>query len=129
VYSLGVVEHFRETAQAIREHWRVLKPGGLCLIVVPNLISPYSMSILYHALRGNEVSLASVGKRFTKRRLGEMVRAAGFTRSEIIACYGHAFLRILPFGYNPAVAACADVLTLSPLFGHWLACAAWKECG
>lgn len=37
VYSLGVVEHFPETARAIAEHVRVLKPGGKMFITTPHL--------------------------------------------------------------------------------------------
>ncbi len=37
VYSLGVVEHFPETAHAIREHARVVRPGGFVIITTPHL--------------------------------------------------------------------------------------------
>jgi len=37
VYSLGVVEHFAETALAIKEHARVTKNGGYVLITTPHL--------------------------------------------------------------------------------------------
>lgn len=41
-YSLGVIEHFPETALAIREHIRVVRPGGYILITTPHL-SPYTL--------------------------------------------------------------------------------------
>lgn len=37
VYSLGTVEHFKETDKAINEHFRVLRNGGFCIITVPHL--------------------------------------------------------------------------------------------
>jgi len=37
VYSLGVIEHFPETEQAINEQARVLKKGGYVFITVPHL--------------------------------------------------------------------------------------------
>lgn len=124
VYSLGVVEHFPETLEALREHRRVLKPGGGCLVVVPNLVSPYAASFLYHYLRGNSVDLASVGKRYSRSAFRDLALRAGFRRADVRPCYGHAFLRVLPFGYNETAARVLEKLTLSGLFGHWLACVA-----
>lgn len=37
VFSLGVVEHFKETREAVKEHARVLKSGGHILISTPHL--------------------------------------------------------------------------------------------
>jgi ubiquinone/menaquinone biosynthesis C-methylase UbiE len=37
VYSLGVIEHFPETSQAIIEHARVTKQGGYVLVTTPRL--------------------------------------------------------------------------------------------
>ncbi len=37
VYSLGVVEHFPETGDALAEHVRVLRPGGMLFFTVPHL--------------------------------------------------------------------------------------------
>jgi len=37
VYSLGLIEHFNDVASAVRAHARLVKPGGLLLLGVPNL--------------------------------------------------------------------------------------------
>lgn len=39
VLSYGVIEHFQETDLAIRETYRVLKPGGTAVIGIPGLIT------------------------------------------------------------------------------------------
>ena len=36
VYSMGTIEHFVEYAQAVREIFRILAPGGIAIIGVPN---------------------------------------------------------------------------------------------
>jgi 2-polyprenyl-3-methyl-5-hydroxy-6-metoxy-1,4-benzoquinol methylase len=41
VYSGGVIEHFEDPAPLVRLHARLLKPGGLAVITVPNLAGWY----------------------------------------------------------------------------------------
>ena len=41
VYSAGLVEHFTNPADAIAAHLRILKPGGLLVVSVPNLAGIY----------------------------------------------------------------------------------------
>ena len=51
VYSLGVVEHFPETARAIEEHARVTRPGGHVLVTTPHLCVFTPLRCAVHALR------------------------------------------------------------------------------
>lgn len=37
VFSIGCIEHFAESEQSVREHARVVKPGGLVLLTVSRL--------------------------------------------------------------------------------------------
>lgn len=41
VYSGGVIEHFEDPTEIVRAHVRLLKPGGLALITIPNLAGLY----------------------------------------------------------------------------------------
>jgi SAM-dependent methyltransferase len=41
VYSHGVIEHFDDPRPAVQEHLRLLKPGGVALIAIPNYRSLY----------------------------------------------------------------------------------------
>lgn len=41
VYSAGLVEHFTNPEDAIAAHLRILKPGGLLVVSVPNLAGIY----------------------------------------------------------------------------------------
>ncbi len=51
IYSMGTVEHFDETEQAIGEIFRVLRPGGRAVIGVPNrwdpFLRPLMVAIMY----------------------------------------------------------------------------------
>jgi SAM-dependent methyltransferase len=36
VYSLGVIEHFRDPRAIVRRHFELLRPGGIACIAIPN---------------------------------------------------------------------------------------------
>jgi ubiquinone/menaquinone biosynthesis C-methylase UbiE len=39
IISLGVIEHFKDPSQSIKEMYRVLKPGGNLILMTPNKLS------------------------------------------------------------------------------------------
>lgn len=41
VYSLGVIEHFDDPSLIVRRHLELLKPGGICLLLIPNFDGVY----------------------------------------------------------------------------------------
>jgi SAM-dependent methyltransferase len=50
VYSMGTIEHFPEYGVAVQEIARVLKPGGLAIVGVPNKLDPFLRPLLVHVL-------------------------------------------------------------------------------
>lgn len=97
VYSLGVIEHFSGTEQALTEQVRVCKSGGIVVAVVPNLITPYCVAgILFELLtRRNHDLLVTYGKAFSKKQLMKIFENAGCEHVRIESYYGSAFLRVL----------------------------------
>ncbi len=78
VYSMGTIEHFPEYPAAVREIFRVLKPGGTALVGVPNKLDPFLRPLLVHVL--NLAGLYGYGmeKSFTPGALQRLLESAGF---------------------------------------------------
>ncbi|NOS99186.1 MAG: class I SAM-dependent methyltransferase [Phycisphaerales bacterium] len=82
--SLGVIEHFRGSMRdrVIRAHYNLLRPGGVCIIGVPNAACPpYRLWKLYlETVRwwpyGMEIP-------YTRRELGSRARRSGFERIDV----------------------------------------------
>lgn len=118
VYSVGVVEHFKETHQAIEEHIRVTKEKAI--ILVPNILSPYfPITFIYHLLRGTifkgyvRVSGKSYIRGYLKRRY----------RCKVEAFYISACLKELTKKFDKKLAEKLESNFMNKYFGHLL----WME--
>ncbi len=78
--SCDVIEHAADDQQALREFYRVLRPGGVAVITVPALQFLWSAhdEVLHHF------------RRYNKRPLRRLLRAAGF--EELKLTYVVSFL-------------------------------------
>jgi SAM-dependent methyltransferase len=78
IYSMGTIEHFPDYEVAVRELFRVLKPGGTAIIGVPNKLDPFLRPLLVCLL--NRLGLYAYGleKSFTPRALRRLLESAGF---------------------------------------------------
>ncbi len=79
IYSMGTIEHFDETEQAVFEMARVLKPGGRAIIGVPNRHDPFLRPLFATLLQA--VGLYGYGfeKSYSRRSLRAMLERAGLT--------------------------------------------------
>jgi SAM-dependent methyltransferase len=78
VYSMGTIEHFPEYAQAVGEIFRVLKPGGLAIVGVPNKLDPFLRPLMVHVLNGFGLYGYGMEKSFTPGALQRLLESAGF---------------------------------------------------
>lgn len=78
VYSMGTIEHFPEYIDALREIFRVLRPGGTAIIGVPNKADPFLRPLMVDLL--NRVGLYAYGreKSFTRGELRRLSKSVGF---------------------------------------------------
>lgn len=89
IYSMGTIEHFEETEQALRELVRVLKPGGTAIIGVPNRRDPFLRPLFVDVLWRLGLYDYGFEKSFTHRQLRQMLADAGLT---VLASDGLLFM-------------------------------------
>jgi SAM-dependent methyltransferase len=82
VYSMGTIEHFRDTATAVREIHRVLKPGGRAVIGVPNRWDPFLRPLLSTTLQALHLYGYGYERSFSRAELRRLLESAGF---EVVA--------------------------------------------
>lgn len=86
VFSQGVLEHFRDPGPLLSEQARVLAPGGVLLVDVPQTVHPYTL--VKKALIFLGAWFAGWETQFTCRSLSSLVRRAGLSPFD---CYGRFF--------------------------------------
>jgi SAM-dependent methyltransferase len=77
IYSMGTIEHFDETEQAVNEIARVLKPGGRAIIGVPNRHDPFLRPLLATVLQLVGLYAYGYEKSYSRRALRKMLDRAG----------------------------------------------------
>jgi len=125
VYSLGVVEHFRETGKAIQEHARVTKDRGYVLITSPHCslhelyvrIRFLASNLLLHRRMRNFV--AHVGRHLT---IGQMRRYATSAGLDIVVVEGAPV--VTPF--SERIESLFQRILPPSRFGGYLYCLARK---
>ena len=78
IYSMGTIEHFDETEAAVREVFRVLKPGGRAVVGVPNRWDPFLRPLLVALLYRLGLYGYGFEKSYSRRALRRMLERAGF---------------------------------------------------
>ncbi len=79
IYSMGTIEHFAETEQAIAELLRVLKPGGRAIIGVPNRHDPFLRPLMVALLYRLGLYGYGFEKSYSRGTLRRMLTQAGFS--------------------------------------------------
>jgi KDO2-lipid IV(A) lauroyltransferase len=77
-YSMGTIEHFEDYETAVAEIYRILKPGGLGIIGVPNKLDPFLRPLLVQALHSFGAYPYGREKSFTPGELRRVLESAGF---------------------------------------------------
>lgn len=78
IYSMGTIEHFRESFHALKECFRVLRKGGIAIIGVPNKHDPFLRPVMVSFLYRLGLYAYGYEKSFSMRMLERMLREVGF---------------------------------------------------
>jgi len=96
IYSMGTIEHFDETEQAVEEIARVLKPGGRAIVGVPNRHDPFLRPLFAAALQAIGLYGYGYEKSYSRRALREMLQRTGLeVVSETAILFVPGWLRML----------------------------------
>ena len=79
IYSMGTIEHFDETEQAVAEMARVLKRGGRAIIGVPNRHDPFLRPLMATVLQAVGLYAYGYEKSYSRRALRQMLEKAGLS--------------------------------------------------
>jgi len=103
-YSMGTVEHTPQYETSIKELYRILKPGGIGIIGVPNRLRNWTFKVL------SKVNMFPYGyeKHFTKKEFRTVLEKCGFEVLEESSILSIPFLlRVLDlFLYKNAKSLC-----------------------
>lgn len=77
IYSMGTVEHFDETEEAVAELARVLRPGGRLVLGVPNRYDPFLRPVLVAVLHRCGLYAYGYEKSYSRRQLRHLVEQSG----------------------------------------------------
>jgi 2-polyprenyl-3-methyl-5-hydroxy-6-metoxy-1,4-benzoquinol methylase len=113
IYSGGVVEHFEDTTETLREYLRVLKPNGVAILSVPNLVgfnAMFGLKPLTEVILGAKRRGSYIEQDFSAGRFKLAMKEAGFRCLDIRPTFLNTF-EYFPFRYARAG------LSLLGLFG------------
>jgi SAM-dependent methyltransferase len=89
IYSMGTIEHFPESQEAVTELARVLKPGGRLILGVPNLYDPFLRPLMVWTLQQFDAYHYGAERAFSRRGLHALLERAGL---EVVGDSGVLFI-------------------------------------
>ncbi len=89
LYSMGTIEHVHDMDRCVAEIYRVLKPGGIAVVGVPNKHDPFLRPLLVYVMSKLGIYPYGFEQSLSRRELRAMLSGAGF---EVIESDGVLFM-------------------------------------
>jgi ubiquinone/menaquinone biosynthesis C-methylase UbiE len=113
VIGVGLIEYLTDVDSALRQMFRVLKPGGILIVTVPNIVSPFMAyetfvpkckGVVKSALAAvglREVERSYLQRHFVPWRLDHQLKRIGFRKRDFSFCtYGLSSKRFETFSLD-----------------------------
>ena len=126
VYSMGVLHHVSDTARAVAEVYRILKPGGTCYVFLYRTASP--KLIVAYTLRGLQAACDLVSGR--KRCLLHVIEKRSFESAlgtMLVEAFGVPVMRSYSGAGIKRLFAQFDTVDILPCGFNWPFDAAYKR--
>lgn len=89
LYTMGTIEHAEDMDRCVAEIYRVLKPGGIAVVGVPNKHDPFLRPLLVYAMNQLGIYPYGLEQSLSRKGLRAMLSRAGF---EILHSDGILFM-------------------------------------
>ena len=89
LYTMGTIEHAPDMERCVAEIYRVLKPGGIAVIGVPNKHDPFLRPLLVHLMNKAGIYPYGLEQSLSKKELRAMLSRGGF---EVLQSDGVLFM-------------------------------------
>lgn len=135
IVCLGVVEYLSRDEEALREMWRVLKPGGVAVITTPNALCPFwyfdrgllkarilarpLLRMVRKSLTASKDLPTVTHRRFFPGRWGKLMRSVGLKTEEKI-CHSWGAYSLERFFPQGAFCRASDRFARNPVV-NWIA--------
>jgi ubiquinone/menaquinone biosynthesis C-methylase UbiE len=134
VTCLGVIEYLERDEAALREMWRVLKPGGRAIISTPNASSPFYLTgrlldglmaparplyrLVRYRLRGKPQPPKVTNRKYSRRKWLRLLRSMRFEPEEWL-CHAWGWYTLDLFFKHGALCRASDLFARNPAL-NWL---------
>jgi SAM-dependent methyltransferase len=103
LYTMGTIEHAPDMDRCVAEIYRVLKPGGVAVVGIPNKHDPFLRPVLVYLMNKAGIYPYGLEQSLSGKQLGQMLSRGGF---EVLCQDGILFM--------PGVLRMAELALLRP---------------
>jgi len=89
LYTMGTIEHAQDMDRCVAEIYRVLKPGGIAVVGIPNKHDPFLRPLLVYMMNKLGIYPYGLEQSLSRRGLQAMLSRAGF---EVLQSDGVLFM-------------------------------------